>query len=47
MYWAIVFVLLVLWLTGWVIGIMGNWIHVLLLVAVVVGLLAIINTRKL
>ena len=34
--WAVVVILLVLWLLGWLVGNVGSFIHILLVIAVLV-----------
>ena len=47
MLWTICFVLIVLWLLGFVTGTtMGGLIHVLLVIAIIVVLVRIISGRK-
>jgi Family of unknown function (DUF5670) len=44
--WAIVVILVVLWLVGFVANIAGGLIHILLLIAVVVVLYNLIASRR-
>jgi hypothetical protein len=47
MLWAIAVVLVILWLLGLVTGYtMGNFIHVLLVIAIIVVLVSVIGGRK-
>lgn len=46
MLWTIVVVLLVLWLLGFIGGIGGGIIHLLLVVALVIGLIQLFSGRK-
>ena len=47
MLWSIAFILIVLWLLGFVSGYtMGNFIHILLVIAVIIVLVRVIQGRK-
>jgi hypothetical protein len=46
MLWAIVAVLLILWLLGLTLSIGGGLIHLLLVVALVVFVINLVNTRR-
>jgi multisubunit Na+/H+ antiporter MnhF subunit len=47
MLWTIAFILIVLWLLGFVSGYtMGNFIHILLVIAVIIVLVRVIQGRK-
>ncbi|MET0240950.1 MAG: lmo0937 family membrane protein [Sphingobium sp.] len=46
MLWTIVVILLVLWLAGFAFHIAGGLIHILLIVALVVGLIQLFTGRK-
>lgn len=46
MFWTIFVILLVLWLLGFVANIGGDFIHLLLLVAVVICLARMLSGRK-
>ena len=46
MLWTIVGILLVLWLLGFALNIAGGLIHILLVVALVVGLFQLFTGRK-
>ena len=47
MLWTIAFILIVLWLLGLVSGYtMGNFIHILLVIAVIIVLVRVIQGRK-
>jgi len=46
MLWTIVAILVVLWLLGFALNIAGGLIHVLLVVALVVGLIQLFTGRK-
>lgn len=46
MLWTIVVILLVLWLLGFSLNIAGGIIHILLVVALVVGLIQLFSGRK-
>jgi len=47
MLWTIVGILLVLWLLGFALNVAGGIIHILLVVALVVGLYQLFTGRKL
>jgi predicted membrane metal-binding protein len=45
--WAVIVILLVLWLLGWLVGNVGSFIHLLLVIAVVVLLYnLLVGTRR-
>jgi hypothetical protein len=46
MLWTIVLILLVLWLAGFAFHIAGGLIHILLIVALVVGLIQLFTGRR-
>ena len=46
MLWTIVVVLLILWALGLFVGTLGNLIHILLVIAVIVILVRIIQGRR-
>ncbi|MBO9622706.1 MAG: lmo0937 family membrane protein [Sphingomonas sp.] len=46
MLWTIVVILLVLWLLGFSLHVAGGLIHILLVVALVVGLIQLFSGRK-
>jgi len=46
MLWTIAVILLVLWLLGFSLNIAGGLIHILLIVALVVGLIQLFSGRK-
>ena len=46
MLWTIVVILLVLWLLGFSLNIAGGVIHVLLVIALIVGLIQLFSGRK-
>lgn len=46
MLWTIVVVLVVLWLLGFTLNVAGGLIHLLLVVALVVGLIQLFTGRK-
>lgn len=46
MLWTIVVLLLVLWLLGFTLHVMGNLIHVLLVIALVVVLMRLLSGRR-
>jgi hypothetical protein len=47
MLWSIAFILIVLWLLGFVSGYtMGNFIHILLVIAIIIVLVRVIQGRK-
>ncbi|MDQ4122067.1 MAG: lmo0937 family membrane protein [Acidobacteriota bacterium] len=46
MLWTIVVILLILWLLGWGVAGVGNLIHILLVIAIVVVLLRVISGRR-
>ena len=46
MFWTIVVILLILWLLGFSLGLVGGLIHILLVVAIIVILIRIIQGRK-
>lgn len=46
MLWTIAIILLVLWLLGFGLGIAGGLIHILLVVAVIVGLIQLFSGRR-
>ncbi len=46
MLWTIVVILLVLWLLGFSLNIAGGIIHVLLVIALIVGLIQLFSGRK-
>ena len=46
MLWTIVVLLLVLWLLGFTLHVMGNLIHVLLVIALVVILMRLLSGRR-
>lgn len=46
MLWTIVFVLLVLWLLGFALDVVGGLIHILLVIALVVIVVRLISGRK-
>lgn len=46
MLWTILIILLVLWALGFGFGVVGNLIHILLVVAVVVLILQLLSGRK-
>jgi len=43
---TIIIILVVLWLLGWLFGLLGAWIHVLLLVAVVLFIYKLVKDKK-
>lgn len=46
MLWTIVVILLVLWLLGFTLNLAGGIIHILLVIALVVGLIQLFSGRK-
>lgn len=46
MLWTIAVILLILWLLGFGLGIAGNLIHIILVIALVVGLIQLFTGRK-
>ena len=46
MLWTIVVILLILWLLGFSLNLAGGIIHILLVVALVVGLIQLFSGRK-
>ena len=46
MLWTIAVILLVLWLLGFSLNIAGGLIHILLIIALVVGLIQLFSGRK-
>jgi small basic protein len=45
-FWTIVVILVILWLLGFSLGLVGNLIHILLVAAIIVILIRIIQGRK-
>ncbi|CAN5665125.1 hypothetical protein BH23GEM5_BH23GEM5_04680 [soil metagenome] len=46
MLWTIVVILLILWALGLFVGTMGNLIHILLVIAIIVVLVNVIQGRR-
>ncbi|HEX8302459.1 lmo0937 family membrane protein [Sphingomonas sp.] len=46
MLWTIAVILLVLWLLGFTLNVAGGLIHILLVVALIVGLIQLFSGRK-
>ena len=46
MLWTIAVILLVLWLLGFTLNIAGGLIHIILVVAIIVGLIQLFSGRK-
>jgi len=46
LFWTIVVILVILWLLGFSLGLVGSLIHILLVVAIIVILVRIIQGRK-
>ena len=46
MLWTIAVILLVLWLAGFAFHVAGGLIHILLVVAVIVGLIQLFSSRR-
>ncbi|MDW7727424.1 MAG: lmo0937 family membrane protein [Candidatus Methanoperedens sp.] len=46
LFWTIVVILLILWLLGFSLGLLGGLIHILLVAAIIVILVRIIQGRK-
>jgi hypothetical protein len=46
MLWTIVVILLILWLLGFSLNVAGGIIHVLLVIALIVGLIQLFSGRK-
>lgn len=46
MFWTIVVILLILWLLGFTLNLVGSLIHILLVAAIIVILIRIIQGRK-
>lgn len=46
MLWTVAIILLVLWLLGFAFNIAGGIIHILLVIAVIVGLIQLFSGRK-
>ncbi|UZK66517.1 lmo0937 family membrane protein [Sphingomonas sp. M1-B02] len=46
MLWTIAVILLVLWLLGFALNVAGGLIHIILVVAIIVGLIQLFSGRK-
>lgn len=46
MLWTIVFILLILWLLGFSLHVAGGLIHILLVIALIVGLVQLFTGRR-
>ena len=46
MLWLVFTALLLLWIIGWQLGVAGNLIHVLLIVALIVVVINLVSGRK-